>query len=76
METKAIPSKPKASGANKRARIMVLMNPKPRFIIRRVKTHTPPLTTLFERDSERYGSIFFSIASKLTVVSQGDRFGM
>lgn len=51
IESMAMPRMPKSSGASKRARIMVLMNPNPPFMIRNAKTHRPPLTTLLERSS-------------------------
>ena len=47
----AKPKRPKSEGASSRARIIVRINPSKRLVNLIVKTHSPPLTTLFERDS-------------------------
>ena len=51
----AIPMSPKSSGARRRARIIVLIKPRPRLVIRKVKIHIPPRTTFFERGSDKVG---------------------
>jgi len=57
MASMAMPRRPKSDGASRRARIMVLTKPRPRLVNRSPKTHIPPRTTFFERDSGEVGSI-------------------
>ena len=48
MASIAIPRRPKSDGASRRARMMVLTKPRPRLLIRKVKTHIPPRTTFLK----------------------------
>ena len=48
----ARPNRPKSEGARRRARIIVRINPSPRFVNLSVKTQKLPLAILLEKDSD------------------------